>query len=554
MRNLFFTCIFLSIITSGYSQWTELNSGTTKNLTSIYFVDTNTGYAVGGTLSSPSGIILKTTNAGIDWIIQTASLNYRINSVFFTSFDVGYVVGMDGTILKTTNGGSDWFTLNYNTTNDLYSIYFTDSITGYIAGENGTILKTINAGNDWILQQSGTQKILSGIYFINNNIGYIVGGDLHIEGTILKTTDGGSNWTFLSSGMSEPLYSIYFTDDNIGYATGWQGSILKTTNAGVNWTLQNSGTNYYLLSCNFLNNDIGYIVGYDGLILKTINAGQNWNNISIGMYGDVRAISFTDTNTGYIVGDGGVILKTTTGGEILIPANAEPIAGDNEVCQGHDTVTYTVPLIPNSTSYIWTLPNGTNDTTLINSITLNFDSLSVSGILKVKGHNNYGDGVEAALQITINENPPIPLIQHVSNMLISSAPNGNQWYFNSNLIDGAIGQVLTPTQVGEYFVVVSVNNCSTQSLPFSFSSGIDETSIEKTIKIFPNPSNNKLKIEFLNPQKKLVKITILDMSGKEIFNANCKDEKYEFNNNLGSGTYILKVLSDIIKYEKIIIE
>ncbi len=85
------------------SGWFQLNSGTTKELSSTYFADPNTGYAVGD-----SGLILKITNGGLNWSTQVSNTLNFLASVSFaaqSSGYIGYTVGAGGTILKTINAG-----------------------------------------------------------------------------------------------------------------------------------------------------------------------------------------------------------------------------------------------------------------------------------------------------------------------------------------------------------------------------------------------------------------------------------------------------------------
>jgi len=89
-----------------------------------------------------------------------------------------------------------------------------------------------------------------------------------------------------------------------------------------------------------------------------------------------------------------------------IPSNAGTITGLSTVLQGQKTVTYTVPLISNATSYNWTIPTGSIGNSSTNSITVDFDSTAVSGNISVKGSNSCGDGINSTLAITVN---PIPL-------------------------------------------------------------------------------------------------------------------------------------------------
>jgi large repetitive protein len=93
-----------------------------------------------------------------------------------------------------------------------------------------------------------------------------------------------------------------------------------------------------------------------------------------------------------------------------LPAAAGPITGSSPVCQGQQSVTYTVPLITNATSYIWTLPSGATGSSTSNTITVNFNTSAVSGNITVKGHNNCGDGSPSSLPVTVNALPTPTLV------------------------------------------------------------------------------------------------------------------------------------------------
>ena len=66
-----------------------------------------------------------------------------------------------------------------------------------------------------------------------------------------------------------------------------------------------------------------------------------------------------------------------------LPENAGTISGLETVCQGQNSVTYTVPVIANATSYNWTLPGGATGTSTTNSITVDYSTSAVSGDLAV---------------------------------------------------------------------------------------------------------------------------------------------------------------------------
>ena len=133
--------------TNGGSSW--IYKGMTSAIfRSMYFTDSNTGYIAGDYNSSTSGIIMKTTNSGSSWFVQTSSILYTLNSIYFTDSINGCAVGNTGMILKTTNGGATWIDESGSIKTNLGSIVFTDANTGYAAGEN-VIIKTTDAGKSW---------------------------------------------------------------------------------------------------------------------------------------------------------------------------------------------------------------------------------------------------------------------------------------------------------------------------------------------------------------------------------------------------------------------
>ncbi|HAS46383.1 MAG TPA: hypothetical protein DCS93_38235, partial [Microscillaceae bacterium] len=59
VTQLFLLWSILLVPFLGQAQWTKLNSGTTRDLRSIYFVDENVGYVGGVGIAAPT--LLKTT-------------------------------------------------------------------------------------------------------------------------------------------------------------------------------------------------------------------------------------------------------------------------------------------------------------------------------------------------------------------------------------------------------------------------------------------------------------------------------------------------------------
>jgi photosystem II stability/assembly factor-like uncharacterized protein len=228
----FWNAIILKTINGGVT-WTSFSTGA-DYLYSVYFLNSTIGFAVGSVLAygeTDSGVIFKTNDGGTYWTGDTIRKSLNLTSVFFTDFSTGYAVG-NFLILKTVDGGTTWTPLSAGGSMSLNSVCFTDSITGFAVGVNGTIIKTINAGNLWTELSVGSNTWLYSINFPEIDTGYVVGFSSSEGGVILKTTNGGENWNQLASGTGNRLFSVHFTDANTGYAVGSNGTILKTTNGG----------------------------------------------------------------------------------------------------------------------------------------------------------------------------------------------------------------------------------------------------------------------------------------------------------------------------------
>ena len=434
-----------------------------------------------------------------------------MNSVFFTDANTGYAVGSygsTGAILKTTNGGSNWTPQTSGTNFALRSVFFINSTTGFAVGNYGALTKTTNGGTNWV-PTSGFYYNFNSVYFTDVNTGYVVGESGAQAGVILKTTDGGSNWT--TKPMTNNLYSIYFSDQNTGYIVGYWGTILKTIDAGVNWATQTSG-----------------------------------------VYNTFRSVFFIDNNNGFVVGEAGIILKTTNGGEIL-PSNAGTITGYTNVCQGQSAVVYTVQPITNATSYIWTLPNGVIGTSTTNTITVDYSIAATSGDITVCGHNSVGNGSIATLSITVKPVPPTPVITQNGNILTSSAVTGNQWYNSTGPISGSISQNYTATTDGSYYVIVTVNGCSSsQSNTINVSGTIISEILEDSpFYIYPNPATDFLVFE----AKSEGIAEIYNSQSKIIFQKKISDRFVLNLNNIPKGFYLCRLRNDNnISYYKLIVE
>ena len=381
--------------TDGGINWINkvIGSGYEGEVRTVEFINADTGF-VGGGASISNFFIYKTTDSGDTWVQSTISpsrpqdINRRkelsiydaggINSIYFKDSNIGYAVsgwgGWDRAIFTSTDGGSTWHRKYYGSEEDgLLSVYGNSQGQAWAVGVSGMIFITEDDGNSWtqILSGSNTVHLYSGdfiysIFMINENVGW-AGGKRNMVGQelknlILKTTNGGKIWKtqFLLPDFHEGESAIYFINEDIGWDvtdsklfrttdggenwisvsgirgssvffidqnTGWvaddfyvySNGIYKSTDGGITWVQKSSISSS---SVYFSDINTGWAVGAGGSIIKSTDGGESWVSKTSGTTNNLNCIKFYNSNLGMCVGNAGTVLLSTDGGETWIPQNA----------------------------------------------------------------------------------------------------------------------------------------------------------------------------------------------------------------------------------------
>lgn len=203
----------------------------------------------------------------------------------------------------------------------------------------------------------------------------------------------------------------------------------------------------------------------------TITSGNGTTNISVAFAGNAAS--------GNITVYGQNICGTSASSSYPLTVKALPIAagvisGDQTVCQNDINVVYTVPVIANATSYLWTAPSGA---TIVSgqgteTIVVNYGSSSLSGNVSVKGVNSCGNGGLSILPVSVSPTPQLT-INAPSGQITCSVPNvtvsatsstAGAAYLWTAIDGGNIPGINTNSSAiansaGQYIVAVTANGC-----------------------------------------------------------------------------------------------
>jgi photosystem II stability/assembly factor-like uncharacterized protein len=431
MRTLKISLLVFILSINISSQWYQQNTGTQSYLYDLEFVSVDTGWVVG-----QGGIILKTTDSGINWIQQNSNTTKDLYSVSFIDDQNGWIGGLDGVLLKTSDSGINWQAGSiYLYIDNIYGLLFVnDSIAcaaidavNTIQGHYGQIMRSTDIGNFWetVYEIDGTSFF--DFSSVQNNV-WSVGASI-----TASSTNYGETWHFLYSPTPHWLFGVYFVNDSTGWAVGGGTDtelILKSIDGGVSWQIQKLSYEYKTLyGICFTDSKNGWTVGAEGNILKTINGGEIWIQYESPTSSYLRKIQFPAKKVGFCVGANGTILKylgntiyinviDPNGGDTLLVGSSFTILWDSQntsdvqidysIDDGLNWINL-IDSIPSLGIYNWVVPN-----TITNQGKIKISDLNDPGIFDISDEAFYidypvsVDDRDELFDYTLSQNYPNP--------------------------------------------------------------------------------------------------------------------------------------------------
>jgi len=214
------------------------------------------------------------------------------------------------------------------------------------------------------------------------------------------------------------------------------------------------------------------------------NGSSNTNSIIVNFQYSTLQSGYISVKGHNSSGDGVASSKyvTVLGG---IPGNAGIISGLSTVCQGQDSVIYSIPAISNTQTYLWTFGN-TNYSTNTNQILLNIPDNALNPlVLSVKGTNSCINiyGGSSSKSIVVNPLPHKLLTISGSDTVcqgqtsvvykasflnadsyIWTLPNGT----NSIFLNDSVIVDFSFNSQSDYITVKGVNNCGSPDIDSLF--------------------------------------------------------------------------------------
>ena len=145
--------VFALLYSESYGQWSKIDT-LHADYKAIYFVNDTLGFLCGD-----NGLVKKTTDGAHSWTYQNIDTKTAINSIYFINTQTGFATSFSY-IYKSTDGGNTW-TLSLNGPGYVYNLRFVNDSIGYAVYAQPysgvKIFKTTNTGETWnALSEFGT--------------------------------------------------------------------------------------------------------------------------------------------------------------------------------------------------------------------------------------------------------------------------------------------------------------------------------------------------------------------------------------------------------------
>jgi len=240
------------LLSSDAIHWQQVQVPVQATLTSVFFVNTMKGWAVGHDAS-----IINTVDGGKTWQIQQfiPELEKPLLSVVFKNELEGIAVGAYGQFFRTADGGRKWHSefhqeflfpedVEYleelkNEDEEAYlderssilphfNRVIIDGRTLYLVGEIGLIAKSNDFGRNW----QKLEEIYQGSFFdlTRTQAGNLV--VVGLRGNAFRSLKNGTPWLRSETKTTALLNDLVLSDDNRIFVLGNNGVILESSDDG----------------------------------------------------------------------------------------------------------------------------------------------------------------------------------------------------------------------------------------------------------------------------------------------------------------------------------
>jgi photosystem II stability/assembly factor-like uncharacterized protein len=251
----------------GGATWTQSPVPVSSDLTSVWFVDATTGWAVGH-----DGVILHSDDGGAHWKVQldgrranellVAAMESNAAAqpeseparalldeakrfaeqgpdkpfldVWFADRANGFAVGAYNMIFATSDGGENWVPWFDRTDNPkLFNLHAVRPVAGdlWVVGEAGVVLRLDREAGRFVAVPTPYEGSFFGLADAGGAV--LVYG---LRGNVFRSGDRGATWVKVDAGLPATVVAAARTGNDAMLLADVGGRVVTSTDGGVQWT------------------------------------------------------------------------------------------------------------------------------------------------------------------------------------------------------------------------------------------------------------------------------------------------------------------------------
>jgi photosystem II stability/assembly factor-like uncharacterized protein len=243
------------LLSSDAVNWRQAKVPVQTTLTSVFFIDSMLGWAVGH-----DATILNTIDGGLTWQIQQykPELEKPLLDVVFKSTTDGIAIGAYGLIFRTQDGGITW-------KNEFHSEFLLPEDTEYLA-------ELKQEDEEAYLDEASSILPHFNRLVIDGRTLYMVGE----IGLIVKSNDFGISWLPFDEIYQGSFFDIARTRQGNLLVVGLRGHVFRSLKNGTPWQQRQTKTTALINDIVLSDDDRIFLLANNGTLLESVDDGQSY--------------------------------------------------------------------------------------------------------------------------------------------------------------------------------------------------------------------------------------------------------------------------------------
>lgn len=255
------------------------------------------------------GHIVYSDDHGDSWQQAAVPSSSDLTSVFFVNARTGWAVGHDGLILRSKDGGATW--IKQLDGRQLNTLLVADLEKKMAVGGDTTRIERL-LGEAIRYREAGPDKPFLDVWFADENQGFAVGA----YGLIFRTRDGGNSWESWFDRVDNPgffhLNAVRGLGDRV-YVVGEQGLFLRLDGEGQRFVADATPYQGSFFALAVTRGGLTAF-GMRGAAYRTPDQGRSWHKIETGMGSGLSGATVLDDGRIVVVSQAGKALLSRDDG------------------------------------------------------------------------------------------------------------------------------------------------------------------------------------------------------------------------------------------------